>query len=435
MARSRQWWGTLATCALALVYALSFEHAYAAYINPVYEYGHYYYYPAPLALSIASYVFLIAPCLFYRRTEAPSAYGIALLYTLCYVPTQLIMLFNWTREPGELLLVQASLAASMSVFMACTAAGWRPPLRQIPVARLGPIMAAMMVVSLVLLVWTYRDHMRFVGFDDVYDLRFETNAIDTGPVVDYFVSWLSYCFLPFYLARGIVNKRIWDIVLAIVASVLIYTSTGAKAMILMPPIMLVMHALMRAREKFLPVLLAVLIVALFIVTDVLPEDGLGFWVKFIFLLRILCAGGWANFVYYDYFTQSGLTYYSHIGIVNAVTGAYPYGKYSLGQTIGIQYSGTELANYNANFWASDGFAALGLAGIPLITLAAAGVFFMINRVSSRYSPGFVALWLSGFWLGMLNLPLSTALVSAGGGLTVLLLWFTARGTATRLTRD
>jgi hypothetical protein len=342
------------------------------------------------------------------------------------VPAQLIMLFNWNREPGEFLLVEATLAASMCVFMAYAGVGWRPAVRPLSVDRLGPVMAVMMTISLGLLVWTYRDHMRFVGFDAVYDLRFETNEIDTGPVVDYFVSWLSYCFLPFYLARGIQNKRARDIVLAIAAAVLIYTSTGAKAMILMPPIMLFMYGLMRARQKFLPVLLIVLIAALYVVTDVLSEDGLGFWVKFIFLLRILCAGGWANFVYYEFFTQNGLTYYSHIGVVNALTGAYPYGKYSLGQTIGIQYSGSELANYNANFWASDGFAALGLIGIPFITVVALGMFYMINRVSSRYSAGFVALWLSGFWLGMLNLPLSTALVSAGGGLTVLLLWFAAR---------
>lgn len=425
MHRSKHWLGTLLTCALALLYGLAFHHAYAGYISPVYEYSHYYYFPAPLPLTVASYVFLVLPCVFFRWTEAPSACGIALLYTLCYVPAQLIMLFNWNRDVDELLLVEASLTASMSLIMAFSAAGWRPTSQPISPSRLKPIMAVLMAISLTLLVWTYRDHMRFVGFADVYDLRFETNELDTGPVVDYFISWLSYCFLPFYLARGIMNKRMRDVLLAIIAAVLIYMSTGAKSMILMPPIMLIMHALMQAREKILPVLLAVLTFALYIVTDVLSDEGIGLWVKFVFLLRTLCAGGWANFVYYDYFTQTGLTYYSHIGIVNTLTGAYPYGKYSLGQTIGIQYNGTDLANYNANFWASDGFAALGLAGIPLVTVAVLCMFYAINRISSRYSPRFVALWLSGFWLGLLNLPLSTALVSAGGALTMLLLWFTA----------
>lgn len=416
----------LLVCTLALLYGMAFHNAYASYINPVYEYGHYYYFPASFPQTAATYALLVLPCLFFRWTQAPSACGIALFYALCYVPTELIMLFNWNRSAEELLLVQACLAASMSVIMAFSASGWRPAAQPIPPARIKPVMAVLMVISLSLLVWTYRDHMRFVGFDDVYDLRFETNELDTGPLVDYFVSWLSYCFLPYYLARGIIDKRMRDVLLAITAALLIYMSTGAKAMILMPPIMLIMHGLLNARERLLPMLLAVLTAALLFVTEFLPDDGIGFWVKFVFLLRTMCAGGWANFVYYDYFTQNGLTYYSHIGVVNNLTGAYPYGKYSLGQTIGIEYSGSELANYNANFWASDGFAALGLVGIPVVTVAVLAMFYIINRISSRYSAHFVALWLSGFWLGLLNLPLTTALVSAGGALTLMLLWFTAQ---------
>lgn len=426
MTSSRPPWTLAVTCLLAFAYGLSFENAYVSYISPVYEYGHYYYFPPTTSLWVACYALIVAPCLLMRWTDATSSYGIALFYALCYVPTQLIMLFNWNRDAAELLLVQASLAASMAVFMGCASAGWRPVAQPIPIKRLAPVMAVMMAVSLVLLIWTYRNYMRFVGFEDVYDLRFETNEIDTGPLVDYLVSWLSYCFLPFYLARGILNKRVRDMVLAVTAALLIYSSTGAKSMILMPPIMLFMYGLMRAGRQFLPVLLAVMTVALVVVTELLPDDGISFWVKFVFLLRTLCAGGWANFVYYDYFTQHGLTYYSHIGVVNRLTDAYPYGKYSLGQTIGLEYSGSELANYNANFWASDAFAALGLVGVPLITLIALFVFYIINRVSSRYASSFVALWLSGFWLGLLNLPLTTALVSAGGGLTLLLLWFAAR---------
>jgi hypothetical protein len=426
--RPRPPWTLPLTCLLALLYGLAFENAYVGYINPVYEYGHYYYFPPTLGLWVACYAFIVAPCLLMRWTDATSSYGIALFYTLCYVPTQLIMLFNWNRDAGELLLVQASLAGSMAVFMAFASAGWRPVAEPVPIKRLAPIMAVLMAISMALLIWTYRDYMRFVGFADVYDLRFETNEIDAGPLVDYLVSWLSYCFLPFYLARGILNKRMRDVALAIVAALLIYSSTGAKAMILMPPIMLFMYGLMRAGRHFLPAVLAVMTAALFFVTELLPDDGIGFWVKFIFLLRTLCAGGWANFVYYEYFPQHGYTYYSHIGAVNKLTDAYPYGQYSLGQTIGLEYSGSELANYNANFWASDGFAALGLVGIPVITVVALFVFFAINRISSRYSSRFVALWLSGFWLGLLNLPLTTALVSAGGALTLLLLWFAARRT-------
>jgi hypothetical protein len=90
--------------------------------------------------------------------------------------------------------------------------------------------------------------------------------------------------------------------------------------------------------------------------------------------------------------------------------------------IGLEYSGSELANFNANFWASDAFAALGLAGVPLATGAMCAVFYLINKISRGFSPRFVALWLTGFWLAVLNVPLSTAVLSGGGALTMLLLW-------------
>jgi len=98
LSAKRQWAGVALSCTLALVYALSFGHAYTSYISPVYEYAHYRYFPASLSMTLAAYVFAVMPCLFMRWTEAPSSFGISLLYTLCCVPTQLMMLFNWNRD-------------------------------------------------------------------------------------------------------------------------------------------------------------------------------------------------------------------------------------------------------------------------------------------------------------------------------------------------
>ena len=135
--------------------------------------------------------------------------------------------------------------------------------------------------------------------------------------------------------------------------------------------------------------------------------------------------------YYEYFSNNGFTYYSHIGAVNALTGAYPY-DYALGQLIGLEYSGSAEANFNGNFWASDGFAALGVLGVPVVTIALAFVFIWINRIASAYSARFVFLWLSGFWLALLNVPLSTALLSGGGLVTIGLLWLFDRDWRRRL---
>jgi membrane protease YdiL (CAAX protease family) len=60
--------------------------------------------------------------------------------------------------------------------------------------------------------------------------------------------------------------------------------------------------------------------------------------------------------------------------------------------------------------------------VLLVTVPVCVVFYVINRLSSGYSSRFIALWLSGFYFAVLNLPFSTALLSGGGALTIFLLW-------------
>jgi hypothetical protein len=183
-----------------------------------------------------------------------------------------------------------------------------------------------------------------------------------------------------------------------------------------------LHLLFGSGRNFLIRLMTAFTVAVIVVTLFLPDDGFFVWAKSILLVRILGTSGWTMSTYYDYFTTNGLTFYTHIGPINTFTNAYPYGEYSLGQVIGLYYSGSSDANFNANFWASDAFAALGIAGVPVITIVLCTVFFTINRAAKNHSTQFVFLWLAGFWLALLNLPLSVALLSGGGLITLALLW-------------
>jgi hypothetical protein len=409
-----------------LVYGAVFHYAYVAYIYPVWEYAHYGYFAPSADALLFTYLLIAAPVVWYRASAAPAAYGAALIFALCYVPAQLILLFTWERPGGELALVQSSVAASMAIVLRTSGfgGGRSAPLRS--ERRIVPILGVLTLISVLVLVLTYRENMRLVSFDDIYDLRYEASDIKPGALVEYLISWLSYCFLPFYFTRGILRRNLADIGFGLLGSVLLYAATGAKTAILMPAIIYGLNLLFGSGKDFLFRLVTVLTVTTFLFVQLLPDEGALIYMKSILLVRVLAVGGWTMAVYYDYFSNNGFTYYTHIGPVNALTSAYPYGEYSLGQLIGLQYSGTALANFNANFWASDGFAALGLLGVPVVTGALCAVFFAINRVARGYSPRFVVLWLSGFWLALLNVPLSVALLSGGGLITLLMLWFSAR---------
>lgn len=418
--------------AAALLYCAVFHYAYATYINPVFEYAHFNYFRPSWLSALLAYAFAIAPLAAYRESAAPAAQGAVLVFCLCYVPSQLILLFGWERGAAELYAIQFALLVSMAILFWCSRRGFKPASAHQKIRRLSISLGVATWVTLAILVIVFRDHMRLVSFADVYDLRAETGAVETSAAIDYPLSWLSYCFLPFFIARGVLRRNVMDVGWALLGSALIYATTGSKASILMPLIVLGLHVVMGPGTRFLLRLLVALAASVLIVILIVPDEGALLWIKSIFLMRVLATGGWVISTYYEFFSTNGYTFYTHIGPVNALTGAYPYGELSLGQLIGLQYAGSIEANFNANFWASDGFAALGLAGVPVVTAALGWVFYGINRLSRGYPPRFVALWLAGFWLALLNVPLTTALLSGGGALTLIFLAAARRGRATPL---
>lgn len=406
----------------AICYALAFHHAYVVYLYPVFEYAHFDYFPRPLISVLVTYCLIAAPVLGYRSTRAPAAFGAALILVLCYVPAQLIMLFVWQRPLSELLLVQISIAASMAILLHSSAIGAAPTAAAAHVGRrMSMSIAALTAVSIMFLVATYHQHMRLVSFSDVYDLRFASSEVEKSAVGNYLILWLTYCFLPFYFARGIVRRNVLDIAVAALGSLLIYMASGAKVAILMGLIIAGLTMVYGKGKDFLFRLLVVATAVIVVIVAVLPDEGAFFFLKSILLMRVLGTGGWCMAHYYDYFSTHGFTYYTHIRFVDALTGAYPYGDQSLGQLIGLEYTGSDLANFNANFWASDAFAAMGVAGVPIVTLAMCAFFVVLNRFARDFAPRFVMLWLSGFWIAVLNVPLSTAILSCGGLITLLLL--------------
>ncbi len=138
------------------------------------------------------------------------------------------------------------------------------------------------------------------------------------------------------------------------------------------------------------------------------------------------SSGWVAAKYYEYFDVNGYTFYTHIGPVNAIFGGYPYGEYGLGQLIGIERAGSEQANFNASFWASDGLAALGTAGIFIVTGPVALLMYAINCLTAVFDSRFTVAWITGFVVAMLNVPLSTAMLSGGGIITLLMAWYATR---------
>lgn len=416
-------WRHLTTAVYAILYVLCVHFAYVDYIHPTFEYAHYIYLPPHPVALVATYLLALLPIVAYSRSIAPAQVAVALIYVLSYVPIQLSLLFTVEMVYVRLAGIQVMLAISMMVLFAIANTGRK--LTHQTASRftnLDYVIGVLAAISLVLLLVSNARHMRLVSFEDVYDLRFEAAAVEQNPASAYLISWLSYCFVSYLYARGLAHRKWIYIAAGLVASFLIYAATGAKSAILLLPITLGLSWLCKSGRDFLSRLLRTMVIAIVAVAVLVPDDGLGMWIKSIVFVRILGSSGWTASKYLEHFGVEGLTYYSHIGPINALTEAYPFGNLSLGQEIGLAYSGSTEANFNASFWASDGFAALGPVGVLVITPVIAGVLYLVNRSTSHLDFRFAVLWMGGFFIALLNVPLFTALLSGGGLIVFLLAW-------------
>lgn len=412
---------------LAALYILAVHYAYVSYISPTFEYAHYIYLrPSPFNLGITYFLSWLV-VLAHRDTVHPSQAAAGLIYTLCYVPIQLSLLFTVEREYLEILPAQMALSFSMALIFVFARFGPLPnPSGGTEYKLLDQSLGIITIFAIIMIGIFNREHMRLVSFADVYELRFEASAVPSNLLIDYLTMWLSYCFISYFFARAIIHKKMLHLGLGLVGSLLLYLSTGAKASMLLLVMTFGLIAIWKTGPGFLTRILFAVFGLILTVVILLPDEGIFLWVKSIILVRIIGSSGWVASKYYEFYDKNGLTYYTHIGPIKTIFGGYPYGEYSLGQVIGIEYSGAAEANFNASFWASDGFAAAGILGLLIVTIPVIILLYFINRFSIGFSNRFTVTWCTGFFVAMLNLPLTTALLSGGGLIILLLMWYTTR---------
>ena len=82
----------------------------------------------------------------------------------------------------------------------------------------------------------------------------------------------------------------------------------------------------------------------------------------------------------------------------------------------------QLGYFNASLFATEGIASLGTLFAPVAVFLCGLVIALGNRVSAGLPPGFILISGAMMPLVLLNVPLSTVLVTHGAGL-LFVLWF------------
>jgi hypothetical protein len=423
---------TILNLSLALIYALVFLRCYVSFLWFNFEYvGYDLFHRAPSFIA-GSVAIAVLPVLFYRGHRAVSSVIAVLIYLVLYVPIVLTFALGSSKPPEEITLIQLTFMLGMAVIFLADVVVIRNPLRLDLGIDLMPAVLGITALSTAYMLFTYRGSLQFSAFDNDLYLQRDANAsLGAGLLMRYLSSWLTTVFAPLCLALGLTERRHRYTMVGAAACLAMYMASANKLSIILPVASVMFYLLLRNRLSVtLPLLTASLVL---LVVGMLAIPNLGssaFLGSALVLHRTIGNGGQLTSAYYDFFSFHQQTAYSHVRGLNLFTDPYPYGDLGLGQVVG-QFYWTPSMNANANFWATDGIAAMGLPGVAFISLVAALLLVVLNSVTEEYNQLFVFLSFLPFVTTLLNQSLFSSFWSGGAFFLILFFAFDRRSAAPR----
>ncbi|MCC8963638.1 hypothetical protein H8A95_15275 [Bradyrhizobium sp. Pear76] len=265
-------------------------------------------------------------------------------------------------------------------------------------------------------------NLKLVGLNEMYKYRAEA----AFPGFLRYAVWItSNALLPFAFACFVASKRFWQAGIALLLMLLFYPIMLTK-MALFAPVWLLFLALVgklaEARVAtilsfFLPVLIGT-ILFLLVKAEVFPlTPGLVYFGTVN--TRMVAIPSLALEVYNNYFSAHPLTHFCQINALKPVI-ACAYNE----PIWAVMAKAYDLGAFNASLFATEGVASVGLAFAPVSALGCGLIIALGNRLSAGLPSQFVLLSAGLLPQVLLNVPLSTALLTNGTGL-LFLLWYIA----------
>jgi hypothetical protein len=267
-------------------------------------------------------------------------------------------------------------------------------------------------------------NFRIVNPGDVSNLR-----ADSFPtILNYVIGITSSALLPFLFACFLARKDLWRAG-AVLVLLLFYYPVAMSKIAFFTPAWLVLMALFSrisgvkiavVLSVLIPTLVGVVLIFLFNGHAVLSEIAISYFK--IVNLRMIAIPSIAMDVYNDFFSKHELTYFCQIRVLKSVIDCPYQNPLSIVMFHHYPFGG----NFNASLFATEGVASVGLLLAPVSALVCGLVVALGNRLSAGLPPSFVLV--SGAILAqiLLNVPLTTVLVTHGAGLLFLLWYITPR---------
>ena len=248
--------------------------------------------------------------------------------------------------------------------------------------------------------------------DVLYDLR-EENSSTSSLLNSYLLIWMNHVFLPILMVCYLKMQNYKKLAIAFTCMILVFMVDMQKISFLIPFVVTLFYFLYKINpNRYLNYFHLALLIA-FIVFPLLllsySDSPVAFGLAAMLIMRTQCLAGRELSCYFDIFEIKDFphTYFSHIKIIDKLTGLYPYDV-----PIGSVVSGGH-GNANATFFLMDGVAGAGLIGCVII-----GVIFIIfkayiNTVGNNYDRALCVIILFFSLSSLMNSSLFTSLITGG----------------------
>jgi hypothetical protein len=255
---------------------------------------------------------------------------------------------------------------------------------------------------------------RLVGISDIYSFR---GDISYPKVIEYATGIVSNALLPFAFACFVERGKMWFAAISVLLALLFYPITLSKLALLLPIWLVVTLVLSRLFEARTAVVLSILIPLLvgIVLIDAMDLGAILYFGTVNF--RAFAIPSSALDHYNHFFSTHALTYFCQLSFLKEAVSC-PYDD----QLSVVMQDAYRLGNFNASLLATEGIASLGLKFAPVSVLICGFILGLANRLSAGLPDRFILLSGAAFPQILLNIPLTTSLLTHGA-VVLFLLWY------------
>jgi hypothetical protein len=348
-------------------------------------------------------------------------------YVVGFYSYLMIAGYLWFNYFSELVynhrLAGLSAAASAIAFL-LPALLITSPVRQIYVlsqSALDRLLTAILLVGCATVLVGASYTFKFVRIADIYNYRSE---LGLPVILNYVIGIASNALLPFAFACFVGRRDFWRAGAVLFLLLLFYPITLSKLALFTPFWLVTMAALSRYLAfKFVvtvsllvPIIVGLSLIILF-QREILPYHAT---VPYFGLVnfRMIAIPSLAMEYYNSFFSNHPPTYFCQILLLKPFVSC-PYQE----QLANVIYNAFGIGGqFNASLFATEGIASAGSFFAPTTALVSGLVMALGNRLSAGLPPPFILISSAVIVQALLNVPLTTVVLSHGFAF-LLLLWY------------